>query len=322
MTFRTRTLVPVSLLLAGLALAAGCDGANAQKNGRLSGHVEATEVRLATKIAGRLVKLAVREGDAVTVGQTIAQIDTTDVELALATSRADRDAAKAELALRENGARREDVAEARANVQNLEADLAGAQRELDRMQGLLDSGSGTGKARDDAQTRRDISAARLAAARQSLARLERGFRAEEIAAARARVAAAEARIAQLEQQVKDATVTSPAAGVVSAKAAEQGELLGVGTPLVTITELGDAWLTVFVGEPDLGRVHLGQAVTVTTDGGQSRSGKITFIASTAEFTPKNVQTKDERVKLVYRIKVGLPNGDGLFKPGMPAEAAL
>ncbi len=89
-----------------------------------------------------------------------------------------------------------------------------------------------------------------------------------------------------------------------------------------ITDLDDAWLTVYVGEPDLGRIRLGQEAEVVTDDGQTRKGKVTFIASKAEFTPKNVQTRDERVKLVYKVKIGLENKDGLFKPGMPAEARL
>ena len=163
-------------------------------------------------------------------------------------------------------------------------------------------------------------AARLAAMKESLARLRSGSRPEEIEASRARVAGAEARIAQLEQQLLDARVTSPLEGVVTEKIAEAGELLQAGSPLVVVTDLGSPWLTVYVTGPDLGRIRLGQEAEVVTDDGQSRKGTITFIASQAEFTPKNVQTRDERVKLVYKVKVGLDNPDGLFKPGMPAEA--
>jgi HlyD family secretion protein len=89
-----------------------------------------------------------------------------------------------------------------------------------------------------------------------------------------------------------------------------------------VTDLASAWLNAYVGEPDLARLGLGQEAEVVTDDGQSRKGKVSFVASRAEFTPKNVQTRDERVKLVYRIKVALDNGDGLFKPGMPATARL
>jgi HlyD family secretion protein len=310
----------LGLLLAGAA--AGC------RNGRdpslvpAAGHVEATDVRLAAKVAGRLQAFALQEGDVVRAGQELGRTETTDLELALRQAQAERDLAQAELQLRLNGARREDIAELRAQVASTEADLAGAERDLERFQALADRGSGTAKARDDARTRRDMVAARLEAQRQALARLLAGFREEEKAAARARLAAAGARIAQIEQQMSDATVTSPLDGTVTQKLAEPGELLQAGSPLCVIADLKNAWLTVFVGETDLGRLRLGQEADVVTDDGQARKGRVSFMASQAEFTPKNVQTRDERVKLVYRVKIALDNRDGLFKPGMPAEARL
>jgi HlyD family secretion protein len=285
-----------------------------------SGHVEATDVRISTKVGGRLESFGIREGDRVRPGQELARIETTDVDLAIEQARAERDQASAELRLRIAGPRREEVAEVEAQVTQARADLDGAQKDLDRMQGLLDRGSGTTKSRDDARTRRDVAAARVKGAREALSRVRSGSRPEEIDAARARVAGVDARIAQLEQQRRDAVIVSPTGGVVTEKVAQAGELLQPGAPLCVITHLADAWLTVYVGEPDLGRIRLGQEAEVVTDDGQTRKGRISFIASKAEFTPRNVQTRDERVKLVYRVKVGLDNRDGLFKPGMPAEA--
>jgi HlyD family secretion protein len=287
-----------------------------------SGHVEATEVRIAAKTPGTLASLRVDEGDRVAAGQALAQVDTVDIRLALDAARAERSQADAELRLRRAGSRKEDIAEARAQVARAEADLDGAEKDLARMEGLLAAGSGTEKSRDDARARRDAAAAAVTAARERLRKAEAGSRPEEIDAARARVATADARIAQLEQQVKDAAMLSPVAGVVTEKVAEVGELLARGSAVVVVTDLADAWLTVYVAEPDLARIRLGQAAEVRTDDGQTRQGKVTFIASQAEFTPRNVQTRDERVKLVFKVKVGLPNQDGLFKPGMPAEARL
>jgi HlyD family secretion protein len=312
----------VVMLLGAPLVAAGCGGK--AMNGPIvaSGHVEATEVRVSTKVAGTLEHLAVDEGSKVVAGQELARIDTTDTRLALDAARAERAQAAAELRLRLAGSREEDVRAAEAQVARAEADLDGAEKELRRMEGLLAAGSGTTKARDDARTRRDVTAATLDAAREQLRRLKAGYRKEEKDAARARVQAAEARIAQLEQHVVDAVIKSPTAGVVTEKLAEQGELTARGTGLVVVTDLQDAWLNVYVSEPDLGRIRLGQEAEVVTDDGQKRKGRVSFIASTAEFTPKNVQTRDERVKLVYRIKVALENEDGLFKPGMPAEARI
>jgi HlyD family secretion protein len=207
-------------------------------------------------------------------------------------------------------------------VQRARADLDAAQKDQERMEGLLASGSGTAKARDDARARRDAAAASLDAARERLARLQAGSRAEEIDAARARLAAAEARIAQLEQQVRDAVVASPVDGVVTEKLAETGELAARGTAVAVVSDLGRPWLTVYVPETDLGRIRIGQEAEVRTDDGQTRKGRIASVASKAEFTPKNVQTRDERVKLVYKVKIELPNPDGLFKAGMPAEARM
>ncbi len=311
------------LLVAAVTLLAGRCGHGADPTRiTASGHVEATDVRISTKTGGRLDSFPVEEGSRVARGQELARVDTTDVALALRQARADRDQADADLELRLAGSRAEDIAAARAQVAQAEADLEGAQKDLDRMQGLLDAGSGTGKSRDDALSRRDVARARLDAARETLRKLEAGSRPEEIAAARARLASTDARVAQLEQQLADAVTASPVKGVVTEKIAERGELLQAGSSLCVVTDLDDAWLTVYVAETDLARIRIGQDAEVTTDDGQSRRGKVTFISSEAEFTPKNVQTRDERVKLVYKVKIGLDNADGLFKPGMPAEARL
>ena len=318
---RSVRLAPLTLALAALSGGACRKGDDA---GLIvaSGHVEATEVLVSTKVAGTIERLAVDEGSVVATGQEIAHIDTTDTELALAAARAERAQAEAELRLRRAGSRVEDVREAEAQVVRAEADLAGAARDLDRMEGLLSAGSGTTKSRDDARTRRDVAAAGLDAARERLHRLKAGFRQEEKDAAAARLQATDARIAQLDQQVKDAVIASPVAGVVTQKLAEQGELAARGAGLVVVTDLASAWLNVYVAEPDLARIRLGQAAEVVTDDAQTRRGRISFVSSRAEFTPKNVQTRDERVKLVYKVKIALENADGLFKPGMPAEARL
>lgn len=314
-------LAPLALLLAALSGGA-CRKGNDPGLIVASGHVEATEVLVSTKVAGTIQSLAVDEGSVVAAGQEIARIDTTDTRLALDAARAERSQAEAELRLRRAGSRVEDVREAEAQVARAEADLAGAARDLDRMEGLLAAGSGTTKSRDDARTRRDVAAAGLDAAGERLRRLKAGFRQEEKDAAAARLQATDARIAQLDQQLQDAVIASPLAGVVTQKLAEQGELAARGAGLVVVTDLASAWLNVYVAEPDLARIRLGQQAEVVTDDAQTRRGRISFVSSRAEFTPKNVQTRDERVKLVYKVKIALDNADGLFKPGMPAEARL
>jgi len=285
-----------------------------------SGHIEAIDVRIATKVRGRLLQRPVDEGDAVKAGQLLGILDTIDVELSLREAVAQRDQADALFRLRVAGSRREDIAELAARVESVLADLAGAEKELKRQDALVAEGVTTAKTRDDALARRDALAGQLESAKQALARARAGSRDQEIEAARATREAMEARIAQLRQQIADATIVSPTDGLVTEKIAEPGELLAAGAPILVITDLARPWLTVYVAEPDLGKIKLGAPADVVTDGGEKRQGKVSFIASTAEFTPRNVQTRDERVKLVYRVKIGLDNADGLFKPGMPAEA--
>ena len=184
---------------------------------------------MSTKVAGTIESLAVDEGTTVAAGQELARIDTTDTRLALDAARADRALAEAELRLRLAGSRVEDVREARAQVARAEADLAGAQRDLDRMEGLLAAGSGTTKARDDARTRRDVAQGGMDAARERLRRLEAGSRPRRRtrrgpgvdggrrAHRPARAAARRTR-----------SIVSPVAGVVTEKLAEQGELAARG----------------------------------------------------------------------------------------------
>ena len=309
-------------LAAILILVALCACRPSARNGRVvaSGHIEAIDVRVATKVRGRLLQRPVDEGDAVKAGQLLGVVDTIDAELSLREAVAQRDQADAQLRLRIAGSRREDIAELAARVESVDADLAGADKELRRQEALVAEGVTTAKTRDEALARRDALRGQLESAKQALARAKAGSRDQEIEAARATRDATEARIAQLRQQIADATIVSSTDGLVTERLAEPGELLAAGAPILVITDLARPWLTVYVAEPDLGKIKLGAPAEVVTDGGEKRQGKVSFIASTAEFTPRNVQTRDERVKLVYRVKIGLENADGLFKPGMPAEA--
>lgn len=319
-----------------IAAAAGCGGRAEERAQRASGYVEATDVRVAPQVGGRLLEVAVSEGDRVSAGATIAKLDTADTELALRRADADRDQAVAALKLLQAGARVEDVRQARAQAGSAQADVTAAESELqaatadlERFDALLQSNAGSRKQRDDAATRRDVATARVNAARErvraaneTVARLRAGARPEEIAGARARVASADAQIAVIRKGLADAVLTSPVAGIVTAKLADAGETIAARTPVVAITDLDHAWANVYVDEPVVPRLRLGQPVTLVTDAGQHLQGSITFISPKAEFTPRNVQTAAERSKLVYRIKVSADNREGVLKPGMPVEAEL
>jgi HlyD family secretion protein len=329
-----RVLVIVALVPA--ATAAGCRSKAARGGQRASGYVEATEVRVAPEVGGRVLEVAVREGDTIAAGAAVARLDTADVEIALRRARADRDQAVAQLRLLTAGARAEDIRQAsaqaesaQADVQAAESELANASADLQRFEALLKANAGSRKQRDDAATRREVAAARLAAAHErtraateGVVRLKAGARVEEIAAARARVAATDAQIEALAKNARDAVLASPVAGVVTSRLVDPGEIVAPRTPIVVVTDLGRPWANVYVDEPVVPRLRVGQKVTLVTDAGQRLDGSITFISPRAEFTPRNVQTAEERSRLVYRIKVTVDNRDGILKSGMPVEAEL
>jgi HlyD family secretion protein len=328
-----RTLITVAALA---VVSTACGGRGAEGQARASGYVEATEVRVAPQVGGRLIAVAVAEGDRVAVGALLARIDTGDADLALRRAEAERDQAAAALKLLEAGARSEDIRQAQAQAESAQADVQAAESELQaasadlqRFEALLQSNAGSRKQRDDAVTRRDVAAARVLAAREraraataAVARLRAGARPEEVAGARARVAATDAQIAALRKNVADAVLMSPVAGIVTAKLADAGEMIAPRSPVAAIADLDHAWANVYVDEPVVPRLRLGQPVALVTDAGQRLQGSITFISSKAEFTPRNVQTAAERSKLVYRIKVSVDNHEGILKPGMPVEAEL
>jgi membrane fusion protein YbhG len=304
---------------------------------RVSGQVEATEVQVAAPVGGRLLELHVVEGERVKAGDVLARLDTADAQLALARVRAERDQADAQYRALAAGSRPEDIRQAEAQrstadaeIRAAEADLVAAQADADRFEALLASNSGSRKQRDDAVARRDVAKERVqaardraAAAREAVARLRAGSRKEDIDAARARVAAAAVQIAVWEKAIADATVTAPIAGVISEKLADTGELIQPRAPLAVIADLDHVWANVYVGEPAVPRLRLGQKATVFTDaGGPGIVGTITYMSSKAEFTPRNVQTAEDRSKLVYRVKVAVDNTSGALKIGMPVEAEL
>jgi HlyD family secretion protein len=280
--------------------------------------------------------VAVTEGARIDAGAAVATVDTTDIDFAISRARADRAQAAAQVSLLVAGARKEDIEQAIAQANAAVAERKAADSEVTasrndeaRFEQLLANRAGSEKQRDDARARRELAEARLraaddrvAAAKSAVDRLKAGARVEEVAAARARVAAIEAQIAALENDKKEAVITAPVAGVVSSRLVEPGELIAAGTPVAVIVDLDHAWANVYLEETLVPQVKLDQPATIVTDAGDRLEGRVSFIASRADFTPRNVQTANERAKLVYRLKVAVDNSKGILKPGMPVEVDL
>jgi HlyD family secretion protein len=266
----------------------------------------------------------------------IAHLDTRDVELQIGRARAERAAADAQLRLLQAGARPQDLRQAEAQVDAASADAAAAEAELragevdfQRFEALLQANAGSQKQRDDAKARVDVARERergardrIRAAREVVSRLQAGAQREEVEAARARVAAVDAQLAVLEKVRGDAAVVAPVGGIVTQTLTDAGEVIAPRMPLLVVTDLDHAWANLFVPEPLMPRIALGQVAAVLTDAGDTVPGTVTYISPQAEFTPRNVQTADERSKLVYRIKVAVDNRAGVLKQGMPVDAEL
>ncbi|MBI4517877.1 MAG: efflux RND transporter periplasmic adaptor subunit [Deltaproteobacteria bacterium] len=291
---------------------------------RGSGIIEVTQVDVAFEVPGRMLERVVDEGVMLDKGEPVARLDEREYRLLVDRAGAARAAADARYRLLLKGARAQDVDQALAALESAGSTLKLQQREHERV-AKLHAGGVVSQAEYD---RIALALANAQAAhdraRAQLELLREGFRTEEIEEGRARLQVAEKEIELAELNLARCQLYAPAAGRVLSKSREPGEMVQPGTPIVTLGDLSRPWVNVYVGERDLGKVWLGMPAQVSVDSfpGQPFAGKVTFISERAEFTPKNIQTPDERVKLVYRVKVEVEAREQALKPGMPADAVL
>jgi HlyD family secretion protein len=354
---------------------------------KVSGNIELTEVDISFKSAGRLIALAVEEGDQVKKGALIARLDQEELqqrresaaasldstrsrflqsgiaveyqrqqtEAQLSRSRAELSQAEAVLKELQVGSRRQEIESAKAALARARAEQQRAEADWNRAQILYKDKDISTARHDEAKADFESAQAQLKQAAEQVDLVQEGPRTEDIDSARAQVERAKANVrmaeaarlelkrlqeeqlarkadarqaaAQLDVQetlLKNAEVTAPMDGVILVKSAEPGEMLAAGTTVVTLGNLAKPWLRAYINEQDLGRLKLGTQVKVTTDSfpGKTYAGRISFIASDAEFTPKQIQTQEERVKLVYRVKIDVDNPAGELKSNMPADAEI
>ena len=290
-----------------------------------SGTVEATEASLGFQAAGRIERIRVNEGDRVKAGDTLAVLDRTELGARHAQAAAQLAAAQATLAELERGARSEELVQAREADSAAAARLADAQRDLARAEQLFRGGAASQEAFDKARLAADVARSQREQAAQQLRLVQSGPRVERIAAQRALVQSAQAQLQQVSAQLANAVVVAPFGGVVTVRQRQPGEIVAPGAPVVTVANFDDRWVRIYIAENRLGAVSIGEAATITTDTYRDRTyaGAVSFIASEAEFTPRNVQTTEERVKLVYAVKVRITGDTTLaLKPGMPADVSL
>ena len=290
----------------------------------LQGNVEVRQVNLGFKVAGRIREMLVDEGTSVIEGQPLATLDKVYFEESLAQVRAQRDQAAATLAKMETGNRPEEIAQAEAVVAEREAGLINAKVTLDRAQALLRTSSGTQKAYDDALAAQRQADAQLNSARQSLKLMKVGFRKEDIELARGQLAEREAALLTSKRQLEDAELKAPSAGVILSRVREAGAIVNAGETAFVLSLTTPVWIRTYVSEPDLVRVKPGMEVEVKADapGIKPRRGQIGFVSTTAEFTPKTVDTRELRTSLVYRLRIVAEDPEGIMRQGMPVSVTL
>ena len=305
-----------TLHLSGRALGLGwLQGAKATDALVLSGNIEAHQSQLSFKgVQSRLIELPFEEGQSVRAGTVLARVD--DRDLAQQVTVADSAVAVQE---RQLAASRQNLEAARRVVEADRASLAQRSLDLRRAQDLQRQGFVSEAALDSANT--VLVQTRAVQARDEALALAAARNIETLQAS-ALNARESARLGRI--QAGNATLVAPFDGVVTARQAELGEVVAPGTPVVTVSDLDHVWVRAYVNETDLRRVRLGQQVVVTTDTPHDKplAGRLSFIASEAEFTPKNVETHAERVTLVYRVKIDVDNRDHGLRPGMPVDVRL
>jgi HlyD family secretion protein len=314
------------LLLIALSVAAAWGGRHlgggAPKPVAVTGTIEATQVDVSVKITGRILARLVNEGDKVTRGQVLVRLD--DSELAADVKRLDAALRSAQATLRdlEKGARPQEIEDARAAVSSAEATRSMTEREFQRNEQLFRQNLIAAQDVDRARQAFEVARAQERSARERLGLLLAGSRPDQIDAARWQVTQAESALAQAQSRLREARVVSPIDGVVLRKNLEAGETANPGVPILTLVNPKDVWLRAYVPETEVGRLKIGDAAALRVDAFPDRvfTGRLIEIASEAEFTPRNVQTKKERVNLVFRIKIQIDNPAGLLKPGLPADA--
>jgi HlyD family secretion protein len=322
-----KIVIPIVLVAAVGAGAWYAFGRPKQDEGQLaaSGTVEATDAQLAFQAAGRIAEIAVREGDRVHAGQVVARLDPAEAEARRAQAAGQVEAARAALAELEVGYRREEIAQAQAVLAAAADRLANAESDYERTRVLYDGGAVSREALDNAQTARDVARSQRTQAAEQLRLLQTGPTREKIAQARAQLVQAEAALRAADVVLGNLALVAPFDGLVTVRHREPGEIVAAGSPVLTAINPADRWVRIYVKEDRIGAVRLGSRAVITSDTypGKTYPGEVAFIASEAEFTPKNVQTTEERVKLVYAVKVRIAGDSGYeLKPGLPADVRL
>jgi len=297
-------------------------GETSREYGELHGNVEIREVRLGFKVPGRIARLHVDEGDRVKPGELLAELEQTEFLDAVRQAEAACEARRAELLALENGSRPEEVEKVRALTEAARVAVRNAELALRRTQELAPKGAVSQEAVDNAQAGYDQAVANYQAALATQRLVEIGPRQEDIDRGRALVAQAEAALKDTQRRLADSRLLSPVNGVVQVRIHEAGDFVNTGEPVFSIARQDEVWVRTYVAEPDLELLRPGTNVEVITDAGNRFAGKVGFISSVAEFTPKTVETREVRTNLVYRVRILVKDPENRLRQGAPVTVRI
>ena len=313
----------ISLLMMALLSSASCGG-NDEYVISATGTIEGSEVSIASKTAGDVKSMPIIEGSVVEAGDTLVVIDQEALNIKLRQARASYDLADAQLQKLLSGARAEDINQAEEALKQAEANLKVAESNYKRIKDLYDKSSVTQQRMDEAEAAYTVAQAQYNSAKNAYNKILNWARPEELRAARAQAEQAKAALDLIKLSISDVHITAPVKGIITQTPVDAGELVSQGSIVAEISRTDTVDLMIYIPEPKLGLVKIGQKASISIDTYPDRKfeGRVVYITPRAEFTPKNIQTKEDRVKLVFGVKIKIPNPDDILKPGMPADAEI
>ncbi len=302
----------------------GCGNGKELNSINASGTIESVNVTVSSKAAGQIKRLLVDEGNHVKKGDLLAEIDHDLLDIQLRQAEANVEFANAQLRLLQIGSRSEDIKQSEDLLKQSKINLDQAKTDKERMLTLYQSNSVTKKQLEDAETKYELTLAQYNSSRENMQKIKNIARPQEIEQSKANLKKNVAAVELLRQNLEDCKVLAPVDGIVSKKYVESGEIINQNSSILKLSNLETVNLMIYVNEVELGKVKLGQKADITIDTYKDKlySGKVIFISPEAEFTPKNIQTQDERTKLVFGVKIEIPNPQFELKPGMPADAKI
>jgi len=319
--FKPGYILPVLIVI---VLLSGCGKAKDENSIISSGTIESVNVTVSSKIGGQVRKLNFEEGNKVKAGDLLVELDHDLLDIQLRESEAGIDQANAQLRLLRSGARKEDISQAQEQVKQAGINLNNIKQDKDRFSELYKQDAATKQQYDDITAKYNIAQTQYSSAKQNLAKVRTIIRPEEIQSAEANIKRTIAAADILRKNIEDSKIYAPVDGFVSKKFVEAGENVGISSSLLRISNLEQIDLVIYIPETDLGKIKLGQKADIKIDAFKDKNyqGEIIYISPEAEFTPKNIQTPDERTKLVFAVKIRIPNPQFELKPGLPADATI